>query len=192
MGPSWALLGPGDLPPHPPPGEGPGTRVQTKAAPPDPCAAVRACAGLPGRAREVLWGRGKEWRERRRAKFCRDGERTGAKGSAGTDSGGREKRGRTRTRRHSESTRAHHTAAEKAAGEKNGKGGRGRGYEPRRGTVDGQYFAPLVQWSHETEEGAAKSKSPPAPPISMLRQKGGPSKWTIFRTSASPSFQLQH
>ena len=80
----------------------------------------------------------------------------------------------------------------KAAGEENGKGGRGRGYKPRRGTVDGQYFAPLVQWSHETEEGAAKSKSPPAPPISMLRQKGGPSKWTIFRTSASPSFQLQH
>ena len=101
----------------------------------------------------------------------------------------RGKRGRARTRRKSEMRRVFHAAARKAAGGGKGKRGRRRGYDPRRGTVDGKYFASVLQWWLETEEGAAKRNPPHAPPIPMLREKWGPSKWKIFRTSAAPSFE---
>ena len=68
--------------------------------------------------------------------------------------------------------RVFHAAARKAAGGGKGKRERRRGYDPRRGTVDGKYFASVLQWWLETEEGAAKRNPPHAPPISMLRESG--------------------
>ena len=69
----------------------------------------------------------------------------------------------------------------------------GAGAQHRRiGTVEGQYFAPLAPGTEAPSRWWRRRNGPPAPPGTMLRPKGGPSKWTVFRTTADATFHLQH